>query len=281
MSDSNVGGRKKISCINHIFILNGIIHETLSSSTNKPVTLQIFDFKQMFDSMKLKEAISDLYDSGMKNDSLSLLYDSNININVKVKTPGGLTAGKSFKEIVLQGDTWGPLMASNQVDTFGKIILEEKPSYLYKYKGYVPVGVLGMIDDVAGISESGVKAKQLNAYLNVKSAEKGLQFGPDKCHTLNIIRKRAHIVENDLYIDHWSEKHNMKDQLVETFEGKLKMKNVTEQKYLGFIISEDGSNLKYIESKGKRSIGIIKTIQYLIQGLGKYTVECGMIYLNS
>ena len=88
-------------------------------------------------------------------------------------------------------------------------------------------------------------------------------------------------MENDLYIDHWSEKHNMKDQLVETFEGKLKMKNVTEQKYLGFIISEDGSNLKNIESKGKRSIGIIKTIQYLIQGLGKYTVECGMIYLNS
>ena len=66
MSDSNVGGRKEMSCINHIFILNGIIHETLSSSTNKPVQLKFFDFKQMFDSMKLKEAISDLYDSGIK-----------------------------------------------------------------------------------------------------------------------------------------------------------------------------------------------------------------------
>ena len=152
MSDSNVGGRKKMSSINHIFILNGIIHETISSQKNKSLTLQIYDFRQMFDSMKLKESISDLYDSGMTNDTLSLLYESNTNINVKVKTPGGLTAGKTFKEIVLQGDTWAPLMASNQVDTIGKQLLDEEPSYLYKYKGYVPVGILGMVDDLAGIS---------------------------------------------------------------------------------------------------------------------------------
>ena len=92
MSDSNVGGRKQMSCLNHIFVLNGIIHETLSSKQNKPVTIQIYDFTQMFDSMKLEEAISDLFDSGMKDDTLSLLYDSNRNIKVKVKTSSGLTA---------------------------------------------------------------------------------------------------------------------------------------------------------------------------------------------
>ena len=130
MSDSNVGARKEMSSINHIFILNGVIHETLSSKNNKPVTLQIFDFKQMFDSMRLKEAISDLYDSGMQDDTLSLLYDSNKDIHVKVKTPCGLTVAKHFEELVLQGDTWAPLMASNQVDSFGKQILNEKPQYL-------------------------------------------------------------------------------------------------------------------------------------------------------
>ena len=110
--------------------------------------------------MKLEEAISDLFDSGMKDDTLSLLYDSNRNIKVKVKTSSGLTAENKFPKLVLQGDPWGPLMASNQVDTFGKQLLEEEPEYLYKYMGYLPVGVLGMIDDLAGISESG--AKQFN-----------------------------------------------------------------------------------------------------------------------
>ena len=77
MSDSNVGWRQKMSSINHIFIYNGVIHETLSSKHKNPVVLQICDYKQMFDSMDLEESISDLYDSGIKDDTLALLYNAN------------------------------------------------------------------------------------------------------------------------------------------------------------------------------------------------------------
>ena len=79
-----------------------------------------------------------------------------------------------------------------------------------------------MMDDVAGISESesGIKAKQLNAFINVKAAENGLNFGPDKCHKMNITRNKAQIVSNDLFIDHWSENHNNEDQMIDTSEGK-------------------------------------------------------------
>ena len=97
MSYSNVGGRKKISSINHIFVINGIIHETLSSKNVKPVTIQIFDFKQMFDSMDLKEAVPNLYDSGMKYDTLALLYEANKNVKVKVKSPYGLSAENNLE----------------------------------------------------------------------------------------------------------------------------------------------------------------------------------------
>ena len=165
---------------------------------------------------------------------------------------------------------------------FEKQLLEECPDYIYKYKGHVPVGVLGMIDDLVGVSESGVKAKQLNAYINVRSAEKKLQFGPDKCHTLKIAHKNSTCTQSEeLFIDHWSEKHNKEGHMIELFEGKVKMVNVPEQKYLGFILSEDGSNLNNIIAKQKRSNGIMKEIQYLVKGLGKYTMEGGMIYLNS
>ena len=37
--------------------------------------------------------------------------------------------------------------------------------------GYIPVGILGMIDDLTGISESGVKAVELNSFRNVKTVE--------------------------------------------------------------------------------------------------------------
>ena len=135
MSDSNVGGRENRSSINHIFVINGIIHETVNSKKNRPVTLQIYDFKQMFDSMNLQEAVSDLFDSGVKDNTLALIYEANKNISMRVKTPSGLSAETSFEKIVLQGDTWGPIMAANQVDTFGKQLIEEEPDFVYKYKG--------------------------------------------------------------------------------------------------------------------------------------------------
>ena len=75
-----------------------------------------------------------------------------------------------------------------------------------------------------------MKAINLNAFINVKTAEKKLQFGPDKCHTLGIAHKKIKHIEPNLYIDYWSESHRKEDNLIEWFEGKIKMKNVSEQK---------------------------------------------------
>ena len=44
---------------------------------------------------------------------------------------------------------------------------------------------------------------------------------------------------------------------------------------------DDGSNLKNIFEKQKRAHGIIREIQYLVKGLGKYTIKGAMIYLGS
>ena len=41
----------------------------------------------MYDSVDLDEAVSDLFDSGIQDYTLALLYDANQNINVRVKTP--------------------------------------------------------------------------------------------------------------------------------------------------------------------------------------------------
>ena len=76
-------------------------------------------------------------------------------------------------------------------------------------------------------------------------------------------------MNSDLYIDNWNETHSKEGHIIEKFEGKTKIYNVSEQKYLGFVISEDGSNLKNIEAKRKRARSIIKDIQFLTQGLGK------------
>ena len=91
MSDCQMGARKGKGCRNNIFILNGIIHEVMKSKRMKPVLFQIYDYRQMFDSIDLEEAISDLFDIGMKDDTLVLVYKANKQIYMAVKTPTGLT----------------------------------------------------------------------------------------------------------------------------------------------------------------------------------------------
>ena len=69
-------------------------------------------------------------------------------------------------------------------------------------------------------------------------------------------------MNSNLYIDKWSEINDKKDHLIKTFEGKVRMERVTEQNYLGFVVSEDGSNMKNIEVKEKRAIGIKKRYSF-------------------
>ena len=175
ISDFQMGGRKGKGCRSNIWIINGIIHETLHNKKKKPIVLQIYDYAQMFDSINLQEALSDIYDYGLDDDNLSLIHLANKEVHMSVKTPGGLTDRQVLKNLVLQGDTWGSILASVQVDTIAKDVEEADLGYLYKES--LPVSILGLVDDMLGVSEVGFKAQQMNVVLNVKSAEKGLQFG--------------------------------------------------------------------------------------------------------
>ena len=76
----------------------------------------------------------------------------------------------------MQGEVFGPLQCSVQVDTISKECLEES-KFLYSYKNKVLVPPLSMIDDLACVAESGVSAVEMNSYINTKTLIKKLQFG--------------------------------------------------------------------------------------------------------
>lgn len=122
MSDCQMGGRKRKGCRNNIFIINGIIHDVMSSKKKKPALLQIYDYRQMFDAINLEQALSDIFDAGLDDDNLALIYRGNKEISMAVNTPSGLTERQCIKNVVLQGETWGSILASVQVDTIGKEI---------------------------------------------------------------------------------------------------------------------------------------------------------------
>ena len=226
MSDCQMGARKAKGCKNNIFVVNGIIHEVLKSKNMTPVVLQIYDYSQMFDSINLQEALSDIYNAGVNDDSLTLLHQANAEVHMSVKTPSGLTERQTIKDIVLQGDTFGSILASVQVDSIGQECMEA--GYFYKYKDTLPVEFLGLVDVIVGITEVGYKAQQLNAMINLKTPEKTLQFGGEKCKSMLICKGNESVLYSDLMVDSWDVKYQDnpetgKNSLIETFHGLTKI----------------------------------------------------------
>ena len=253
----------------------------------KPIILQIYDFKQMFDSMDLEKALSDLYDVGVNDESLALLYKANHEIHMSVKTPSGLTERQTVKDIVLQGDTFGSIMASVQVDSIGKEVMDSNLGYLYKNQ--LPVGLLGLVDDLIGVTEAGFKAVQMNEVINVKSAEKSLQFGVSKCKSMFVgkEKEKKSFLDLEFVVDKWYVKYREdtetgEEELIETFQGQIPIEKTTEQKYLGFVLSSNGNNMANINALKKKSIGITKKIMNKLDSLGllNYYFECSIIFLN-
>ena len=103
MSDSNVGARKNKSIRNHIFVLNGIITEVIDNKM-PGIDVEILDYRQCFDSMWLEESINDLWDAGIQDNNLSLIYKMNEKVQVAVKTPFGLSERTEIEKIVMHLD---------------------------------------------------------------------------------------------------------------------------------------------------------------------------------
>ena len=152
MSDSNIGGRKGRGIRDHVFVVNGIIHEHCKSRT-KPISMQVLDYKSCFDSMWAEEVINDLFEAGVTDDKLALIQKINETNHIRVKTSAGLSSVKTVNNIVCQGDPWGSIECGVTVDGFGKDSLRP---YLepYHYKGKVPVPILGMVNNILAVSES-------------------------------------------------------------------------------------------------------------------------------
>ena len=108
MSDSNIGARKQKSCRNHIWLINGINHEQNSSKKKAKLVIQSYDYTQMFDSMILNITISDIYDCGLQDDLLVLLYEANRNMKMSVSTCYGVTEPVVIPALVAQGDLHAP-----------------------------------------------------------------------------------------------------------------------------------------------------------------------------
>ena len=236
-----------------------------------------------FDSLWLEECMNDLFEAGIDDDNLALIYEANKSINVAIKTPNGLTAREHLEKIVLQGDVFGPIECSVLVDTFGKECIEEEKN-LYMYKDEVGIPPLAMIDDLISVSKCGIESVKMNSFLNAKSSVKKLQFGMSKCHKLHVGQNKRSCP--DLYLDEWKIKLVEETEAItleDIQDSEHIVEEVTDDKYLGDIISKDGKNSRNIKARAARAMGSINQIMEILENIcfGPYYFEVALILRNS
>ena len=260
MSDSNVGGRKNRNIRDNLFVIYAIINDAIRKK--KSINIQFYDISKCFDAMWAEDTMNDLYDAGVKDDIFSLVSMLNEECQVMVKTSVGSTEKFVLNNIEMQGTVLAPLKCAVQMDTLGRYCYSHSTG-LYKYKNSCFVPPLGMIDDIAGVSECNEKSIIQNAVINAKVESKKQQFNEMKCAQL-------HIGPN---------KHACPDLKVH----ESVMLRSDSQKYLGDVISSTGCNNANISDRCKTGHAAVAQIKSLLaEGqFGKFFIQTGLVLRDS
>ena len=116
----------------------------------------------------------------------------------------------------------------------------------------------------------------------MKAASKDLQFGIDKCKAMIVSKHKPQQFQcPNIEVDSWSFNVQKDGQINEQFNGKVPLKLEKSLMYLGFVVSQTGGNMDNILHKRNKALGTQKQIAQMVQYLGPYTFEGGIIYTES
>ena len=83
-------------------MLNAILNEA-KKGNKKALDFMVYDLEKCFDSLWLHEVINCLYEAGLQNDKLPLLFLENNNAQVAVKTNDRISKRVRIQNIIMQG----------------------------------------------------------------------------------------------------------------------------------------------------------------------------------
>jgi hypothetical protein len=137
-----------------------------------------------------------------------------------------------------------------------------------------------MIDDVLAFANCGPKSTQIQEFLNIKSGSKKLQFSTEKTFRMHVGVRRPAFKCEQSYIDSWNID---RIQNTEKYVGAVKVKSTNTIKYLGELISSDGTNTENVAARVRRGYGTVKEICHMLDTmcLGPYLYQKAVILRDS
>ena len=247
LTDCNVGSRTGRNVRDNLFVINAIMNEN-KQNPKRALDVNVYDVEKCFDSLWLSECINDLYEAGMTNDKLNLLYQANESASIAIKTSCGVTERFDIKDTVMQGTVWGGLLCTTTMDQLCKSIYKED-RLLYKYRESVEVPPLQMVDDIITASECGGTSSALNAEVNKFIEMKKLKLSEKKCAQIHLGPKKT--------------LNNCQENKVRN----NKMKTSEKEKYLGDFITKSANAKETIKDRKRKGYGILAEISAILKDI--------------
>ena len=225
----------------HLYVVKSVLSNL--QEEKKCYIATSFDLKKFFDFEEIKDVMESLYSNNVKHKLYRLVYNMNKNVNIKVKTPFGVTESKPTGPIVTQGGVESAVISSNNVDTgLKEAFAEEEKELIYEE---LVVKALGYMDDIFRMSETRENAQYGNDAIYNMIHKKNLELNYDKSVYTIMGNKKA------------GNKMKQKLKQAPLMIGEVLMKETREVKYLGDFLTEDLSEsvpktlLKRIHRNGK------------------------------
>lgn len=97
LTDANVGARKSRNIRDNLYVVNAILN-SVKKGSEELVDLCTYDVEKCFDALWSYECINDLFEAGLRNDKLALLFEMNQIAQIAIKTSQGMTERVTIKK---------------------------------------------------------------------------------------------------------------------------------------------------------------------------------------
>ena len=178
------GGMKDKGVVDNLLIIRGVIDHALY--LGKELCITFFDIEKCFDSLWLKDCINSLWENGIGDHMLSLIYLMNTKVQVTIRTRIGESQPFICSNIVKQGTVLGPVVNNCSIDDFFK-------SSCPYYFGNTEIKSLKSVDDIADLNDDMISAQTRCKVMENMQDKKRLTFSAEKCELLRINTKPSNI----------------------------------------------------------------------------------------
>ena len=139
------------------------------------------------------------------------------------------------------------------MDSIARECLMDNNVERFRYRRGVSIPPLGMIDDLATVTYCGSDSVTMNALINAKVSMKKLEFNQSKCVKLHVAKAERKTCGNT-----GPRAGNAKCVYLEVQDSE--MRDAEQEKYVGDVISNTGSNDANVSRRKSIGVGALSTI---------------------